>query len=165
VTTDFLGVNFYVRVFCKEGTQNRLIRMDTVKNETARYTEMNWEVYPAGIREILLYIQSRYNPAKVYITESGAAFVDNLDDSSGRVHDTERVNYYRGYVAEALNSIGQGVPLKGYFAWSLLDNFEWAYGFSKRFGLIYTDYATQRRYIKDSGLWFAKAIAENGYQL
>jgi beta-glucosidase len=162
---DFLGVNFYIRVICKPGTENRLINVSTVKNPSAQYTEMDWEVYPQGIHDILTYIQKNYNPPKVYITENGAAFPDVLDETTGRVHDVDRVNYLKGYIAEALKAIDEGVNLQGYFVWSFLDNFEWAYGFSKRFGIVYVDYPTQRRFIKDSGLWYAQAIKDGGYIL
>jgi beta-glucosidase len=165
VPLDFLGVNFYIREFCRNGTEIPIIKVDRVKNEGAQYTQMAWEVYPPGIRDILLYIQENYNPPKVYITENGAAFIDTLDETTGRVPDIDRVNYYKGYIAEALKAREQGVPLAGYFAWSFMDNFEWGYGYSKRFGLIYVDYPTQRRFIKDSGLWYAQAIKDGGYFL
>lgn len=159
---DFLGVNFYIRQLVKDGTRN-FVNAETQKNPGAQYTQMDWEVYPEGIREVLLQIQNDYHPPKVYITENGASFHDDLDEATGRVHDIDRVNYYKGYIAESLKSIEQGVPLQGYFAWSMMDNFEWAFGFSKRFGMIYVDYPTQRRFLKDSGLWYAEAIKNGGY--
>jgi beta-glucosidase len=160
---DFLGVNYYIRHLVTEGTEHPPLNISFVTNPDAEYTEMPWEVYPKGIRELLENVQRDYRPRKIYITENGAAFNDTVED--GKVHDANRVEYLRGYLAEINQAIANGVPVKGYFVWSLMDNFEWAYGFSKRFGVIYVDFETQQRIIKDSGLFYQSAIAANGFEV
>jgi beta-glucosidase len=116
---------------------------------------MGWEVSPQGLYNILKYVHDNYHPPALYVTENGAAFADKVGED-GRVHDERRVAYLREHFRQAHRAMADGVPLKGYFVWSLMDNFEWAYGYSKRFGLVYVDYRTQRRFIKDSGYFFAQ---------
>ncbi|MEI7556393.1 GH1 family beta-glucosidase [Candidatus Chlorohelix sp.] len=159
---DFLGVNYYIRHLVKDGDEFPPVNLQFVKNPEAKYTDMDWEVYPQGIRELLLEVSKEYKPTKIYITENGAAFADTLEED--RVHDTERVEYLRGYLAEVGKVIEQGVPVKGYFYWSLMDNFEWAWGYTKRFGLVYVDYDTQKRIVKDSGLLYKEIIALNSVE-
>jgi beta-glucosidase len=122
---------------------------------------MGWEVSTHGLYDTLLDVHQRYRPPAIYITENGAAFADQVS-ADGRVHDERRVAYLRNHTEQAARAIVAGVPLKGYFAWSLLDNFEWAYGYSRRFGMIYVDFATQERIIKDSGYWFSRLAAGSG---
>ena len=102
---------------------------------------MGWEIYPEGFYKILKGVQSEYDPAEVFVTENGAAFEDKIEN--GKVHDERRINYLKEHFSQALRAIEDGVRLKGYFVWSLLDNFEWALGYSKRFGIVYVDYETQ----------------------
>ncbi len=109
--------------------------------------------------DLLDRLRRDYAPAALYITENGAAFDDQLVD--GAVRDPRRVAYLQGHLAAAGAAIADGVPLRGYFAWSLLDNYEWAFGYSKRFGLVHVDYPTQRRIPKDSFAWYRRAIAAN----
>ena len=104
-----------------------------------------------------------YPVPPIYITENGAAFADKVSPDGG-VHDPRRINYLREHFTQARLAMDDGVDLRGYFVWSLLDNFEWANGYSKRFGLIYVDYATQQRIVKDSGQWYAQVIARNGIE-
>jgi beta-glucosidase len=122
---------------------------------------MGWEVHGQGLRRLLNALHQRYPLPPVYIIENGAAFNDVLmaDD---QVHDPRRINYLREYITALRDAMQDGVDVRGYFVWSLLDNFEWAYGYSKRFGVIYVDYATQRRVMKDSAHWYARVIARNG---
>ncbi len=148
---DFLGVNFYSRALV--GAGGRL--------PNAEYTEMGWEVYAPGLRNLLTKLQREYQPPPIYVTENGAAFADEVGPD-GRVHDARRLNYLRGHILQAQQAIAEGVDLRGYFVWSLMDNLEWARGYSKRFGLVYVDYPTQRRIIKDSGEWYRQVIARNG---
>jgi beta-glucosidase len=108
-------------------------------------------------------LHQRYPATPLYIIENGAAFVDEIG-ADGEVHDPRRVNYLRTHIGAVREAIQDGVDVRGYFAWSLLDNFEWALGYSKRFGLIYVDYSTQRRIVKDSGQWYAQVIARNGIE-
>ncbi|MGI8747666.1 MAG: family 1 glycosylhydrolase, partial [Deinococcus sp.] len=122
------------------------------KPQGASYTEMGWEVYPQGLTDLLLRLKADYPVPPLFVTENGAAYPDRLE--GGRVHDRERVRYFELHLEALLEAARQGVDLRGYFAWSLMDNFEWAHGYSKRFGLVYVDYATQERFLKDSARWY-----------
>ncbi|HEY7126999.1 MAG TPA: GH1 family beta-glucosidase [Ktedonobacterales bacterium] len=153
---DFLGVNYYspFRVASSlSGSSDR--------RPGAEYTEMGWEVYPEGLRDLLVQINQDYAPPALYVTENGAAFDDVLGED-GTVNDEARQRYLEGHLCMAHEAIQQGVPLKGYFVWSLLDNFEWTFGYSKRFGVVYVDYESQQRFIKQSGNWYGEVIARNG---
>jgi beta-glucosidase len=151
---DFLGVNYYTRtVVTGAPTPISPEQAQTVRVPDATYTEMDWEVYPSALTDLLVRLHRDYGIQDLIVTENGAAFADQWD-GSGHVHDPQRVAYFRQHVSALSKAIEQGVPLRGYFAWSLLDNYEWAEGYSKRFGLVYIDYPTQRRIIKDSGLWY-----------
>jgi beta-glucosidase len=121
---------------------------------------MGWIVYPAGLRDLLVRISREYPTGPLYVTENGAAYPDP-DPIDGRVSDTDRLRYYAVHLAAARQAVADGAPLKGYLAWSLLDNFEWAFGYSRRFGITHVDYATQKRTIKDSGRWYSRVIATN----
>ncbi len=144
---DFVGVNYYTRNFSSSGNPW------DVRANAARVTDMGWEVFPQGLTELLIRLHQDYAPKALLVTENGAAFVDELKD--GRVVDPDRVDYFREHIAACADAIAKGVPLTGYFAWSLLDNFEWASGYAKRFGLVYVDYTTQQRVVKSSGQWYA----------
>ena len=132
-----------------------------VRPKGAEYTDMNWEVYPPGLRKLLLHLQREYALPQLFVTENGAAFPDTISED-GQVHDPRRVHYLREHIREALSTIADGVPLAGYFVWSLMDNFEWGFGYSKRFGVVYVDYESQQRFIKQSGNWYGEVIARNG---
>ena len=121
---------------------------------------MGWEVYPQGLYDILGRVHFDYNFPALYITENGAAYADQVGPD-GQVHDPSRVAYYRQHLTQAARAIAAGVPLRGYFAWSLLDNFEWSRGYDKRFGLVYVDHTTQRRIPKSSAQWYARVIKAN----
>ncbi len=140
---DWLGINFYRRSVIAAGDDLPPIDYRRV-SPPGEYTEMGWEVSPGGLYDILKYVHDRYAPPALFVTENGAAFADVLE-TSGRVHDERRVAYLREHFRQAHRAIQDGVPLKGYFVWSLMDNFEWAYGYSKRFGLVYVDYTTRQR--------------------
>jgi beta-glucosidase len=122
-------------------------------------TEMGWEIDPTGMYDILRRVTAEYGPIPLYVTENGAAFADEVVD--GRVADTDRIAFLDGHFRAARRAIADGVDLRGYFVWSLLDNFEWAWGYSRRFGLVRVDYDTQRRIVKDSARWYASVIAYN----
>ena len=130
--------------------------------QPGEHTEMGWEVYPEGLYNLLMKLHRDYSPKSLYITENGAAFQDRLD-AQGQVKDSRREAYLREHFLQAHRAIGDGAPLHGYFVWSLMDNFEWAYGYSKRFGLIYVDYQTLQRTVKQSGRWYAQVTRENGF--
>jgi beta-glucosidase len=122
---------------------------------------MGWTVDPTGLREVLLRLHRDYPALPLYLTENGAAYADRVD-ADGRVRDSDRIAYLHGHLTAAHEAIAAGVHLRGYFTWSLLDNFEWALGYSKRFGLIHVDYETQQRTLKDSALWYRDVIRRGG---
>jgi beta-glucosidase len=148
---DFLGVNYYMRHVVRSAPGERLGY--DVLPPSGRLTEMGWEVHPTGLRRILERVHRDYAPRAVYVTESGAAFPDEAERD-----DVERVEYLHDHFGAAADARDAGVPLHGYFVWSLLDNFEWHNGFAKRFGLVYVDYATQRRTMKASGRFFRSVV-------
>ena len=129
----------------------------------AEHTHNDWEVYPSGLWELLVRLRNEYAPPTIYVTENGSAFADT-PDANGEVNDERRIAYLRAHLLEAQRAIAAGVPLRGYFVWSLMDNFEWAQGYSKRFGIVYVDYAAQRRIVKASGRWYADVIRANGIE-
>ena len=160
VPIDFLGLNYYSRNVVRFDPGDELLQASDVDQPGER-TEMDWLVFPDGLYELLVRVQREYAPPAVYVTENGAAFADTVS-SDGLVHDERRVAYLREHFRAAARAIEDGVPLRGYFVWSLMDNFEWAEGYSKRFGIVRVDYDTQRRTIKDSGRFFRDVIAANG---
>jgi beta-glucosidase len=122
-------------------------------------TSMGWEIDQSGLREVLERVARDYPPIPLVVSENGAAFEDVLEH--GRVHDAERVAYLEAHLRACRDAIDAGVPLEGYFAWSLMDNFEWAWGYGKRFGLVHVDFETQRRLLKDSAIWYSEIIRHN----
>jgi beta-glucosidase len=162
VPTDFLGVNYYFR---------KVVRADVAgndpqtvfpgENDPDHYTETaDWEIFPAGLSGVLQRLYYHYLPPKLYVTENGASY-STPPDPTGRIPDAHRIHYLRGHIAACHRAIEAGVPLAGYFVWSLMDNFEWSQGFRQRFGIVWTDFPTQRRIVKDSGRWYAQVIREN----
>lgn len=159
---DFLGINYYTRSLIKDAPEGDFLKISAVKNEGSEYTEMDWEVYPKGLYDLLVHLNDNYTDKPLYITENGSSYPDKLD-KEGKVHDESRINYLRQHFISARKAIERGVPLKGYYVWSLMDNFEWAHGYSKRFGLIYVDYDNQqKRILKDSAYWYQQVIKNNG---
>jgi beta-glucosidase len=149
---DFLGVNYYTRQLV-DGRHRHAVRASD-----AVYTDMDWEVYPDGLVDLLTRLKDDYAPRAVYITENGAAFGD-VRGHDGRVLDPERQAYIAEHVQAVRTALARGVPMKGYFVWSLLDNFEWAHGYSKRFGIVYVDYPTLERVPKGSFYFYRDLIA------
>lgn len=158
---DFLGINYYTRSVVRNDPTSLPLCASPVAQSDAEHTEMNWEVFPAGLKSCLLWVKRRYGDIPLYITENGAAFADP-EPKEGRLEDPRRVDYFRTHLRAAHEALQQGVNLKGYFAWSLLDNFEWSCGFAKRFGLVHVDYATQKRTPKDSASFYRQVIESNG---
>ncbi|MDX1677967.1 GH1 family beta-glucosidase [Arsukibacterium sp.] len=144
---DFLGVNYYTRTVYRDNGKGWF---SDVPPTTPPLTDMGWEIYPAGLTEILLDINKRYPLPPVYITENGAAMPDTVQQ--GMVQDSERVAYFQQHLQAVEHAISAGVRIDGYFAWSLMDNFEWAEGYAKRFGIVYVDYTTQQRVLKASAI-------------
>lgn len=156
VPIDFLGINYYSRAILRdEAAADNTPRTIPVPTDV---TDIGWEVFPAGLEALLLRVARDYPGVPLVITENGASYATPPGDD-GAIHDTARVEYFRGHLAACTRAIAQGVPLTGYFAWSLMDNFEWAYGYSQRFGLVWVDFATQERVPKDSARFYASVIA------
>lgn len=156
---DFLGLNNYSRNIVRHDPEAGPFQVGYLP-PAGPVTAMNWEIYPAALRDVLCWVNERCSPPAIYVTENGAAFEDR-PDSAGNVDDGDREAFLRGYIAEAHKAMEAGVPLRGYFAWSLLDNFEWALGYGKRFGIVRVDYETLERTVKRSGRWYAE-LARTG---
>lgn len=150
---DFLGVNYYTRNFSSSGNPWDVA---STGNEV---TDMGWEVYPQGLTELLCRLHADYQPASLWVTENGAAFKDQCVE--GVVDDKQRLAYIRDHIAATHDAMAQGVPVGAYFAWSLMDNFEWASGYAKRFGLVHVDFENQKRTLKNSALWYQQFLSEN----
>ena len=158
VPTDFLGVNYYTAIVLRDEDENR---SPVSPEPDVECTEMGFPVNPDGLRWLLNRLHFEYQPGKLYITENGASYSDG-PDGNGRIPDERRLSYLRGHLAACHRAIECGVPLAGYFVWSLMDNFEWNRGYAQRFGIVWVDYENQRRIPKDSALWYRQVIAENG---
>ncbi|HET7677229.1 MAG TPA: GH1 family beta-glucosidase [Candidatus Limnocylindrales bacterium] len=158
---DFLGVNYYFRRVVRADAAAPLGFREVEPPAGAQRTVMGWEVYPRSLTELLTGLRDAYGPLPLYVTENGAAFEDRVA-ADGSVHDAERVSYLQRHLDAAAEAIAAGVDLRGYFVWSLLDNFEWAMGYGPRFGITYVDYATQRRIPKQSARWYARVIETGG---
>jgi beta-glucosidase len=157
--TDFLGINYYQPIVVCADPTDVFLGARSARPPGEPVTQMGWVVRPSALVQLLGRVQREYPVRSLAITENGAAYLD-APPLDGRVRDPERTRYLAEHIAAVGQAIADGVPLVGYFAWSLLDNFEWAHGFSKRFGVVYVDYATQRRVLKDSGRWYRAMIAE-----
>ncbi len=174
---DFLGVNYYSRLLMRARDPNSAqprtapyfdgqivgpaLSASSTSGGSARpsaYTDMGWEIYPEGLADVLLRVHQEYSPPAIAVTENGAAFNDHWHGGD-RVRDPQRREYLREHIQALAVARLLGVPVEGYFAWSLMDNFEWAEGYSRRFGLVYVDYPSQRRIVKDSGRWYANLLA------
>jgi beta-glucosidase len=169
--TDFLGVNFYTRRIIAHdpagrGTEGRsfLAVKQVYRPYVPRGHFDEWEMNPEGLHKLLLRIRDEYGNPDVYISENGTSLPDAVGPD-GQVHDPVRTKYLARHLAAAWEANREGCWVKGYFVWSLLDNYEWGFGFTKRFGIVHTDYPTQKRTVKDSGRWFARAVANNGFAL
>jgi beta-glucosidase len=161
---DFIGVNYYSRGLVRSSPAAHPLGAERITPRGVPLTAMDWEVYPAGLTEILLWLKDRYGGPPVYVTENGAAF-DDPNPSDGEIPDTDRVDYLRCHLMAARAAVAQGVDLRGYFVWSLLDNFEWAQGYAKRFGLFRVDPITQTRTPKRSARFYREVIRTNGANL
>jgi beta-glucosidase len=159
--TDFIGVNYYTRDVFKGGSADVLPEVDRA-HATLPRTEMDWEVYPEGLYRLLCRLHFDYQAPRIFITENGAAFADAVSPD-GRVHDPARVDYLCDHFVAVHRAMQAGAPVAGHFVWSLMDNFEWAEGYTKRFGVVYVDYKTQQRIPKDSAIWLRDAIAASGF--
>ena len=166
VPTDFLALNYYTRSIVNTGKPggNFPNNFSSLANPPETHTEMGWEIFPFGLYETICRAYFTYKPAEIIITENGASYSDG-PDASGRIRDERRIAYLRSHIASVGRAIQAGVPVSGYYVWSLMDNFEWAFGYAQRFGLVYVDYETQKRHPKDSAYWYGQVISRNGIQV
>jgi beta-glucosidase len=154
VPIDLLGVNYYTRDIVRAGEG-----AEGSAPPVHEKTDIGWEVYPDGMSKLLLRVRDEYGPRSLYITENGAAYHSSPDEA-GRIRDGDRQRYLHAHLAAVQRAIEAGAPVDGYFVWSLLDNFEWAYGYTQRFGIVWVDYETQARIPKDSAHWYRALIRE-----
>ncbi|OPZ72740.1 MAG: Beta-glucosidase A [bacterium ADurb.Bin478] len=174
-SADFFGLNHYTTMLAQDSrgakisqevygngglSEDQEVQLST--DPSWQKTEMGWSIVPWGIRKLLHWIDARYAHPAIVITENGCACPDVVD--KGVVHDPLRIAYLSSYLGEVYNALSAGVDVRGYFLWSLMDNFEWASGFSKRFGLHYVDFATGARIGKDSAKWYSHVIRQNGIE-
>lgn len=155
---DFMALNYYTSEVVRHAEGGGPMQFEVVPQPDVLHTEMNWPVRPDGFHRLLVWLNQRYPSLPFYITENGAAF-DDQPDADGAVDDQNRIAYLRSHFAAAAQAMRDGVDLRGYFVWSLMDNLEWSAGFAKRFGLIHCDRRTLKRTIKQSGRWYADGIA------
>lgn len=156
--TDFLGVNYYFRFVAAADPSEPVLGVKQVLHAESAKTAMGWEIDASGLEEILVRVAEDYAPQAIHVTENGCAFED-VPTIDGAIEDVDRTDYLETHLAACGRAMERGVPLRGYYAWSLLDNFEWAYGYDKRFGLVRVDYQTQQRTMKASGYRYAEIIA------
>jgi beta-glucosidase len=174
---DILGINYYSRAVMKHSAKIPVVNVEQVQPEGNEYSGM-WEIYPDGMYNILKQVWSYFPPSppaplpikgegsrvELMVTENGVPVPDGVD-FDGRVRDERRIRYLQNHIAQVQRAIEDGIPVKGYFHWSLLDNFEWDLGYGQRFGLVYVDFKTQKRIMKDSGRWFANVIKKNAVEI
>lgn len=164
--TDFVGINYYSRnvVRANKARPDNPVLYEFGEDKTVERTDIGWEVYPPGLFEVLERVHREYAPAEMLITENGASYATG-PGNDGQVHDLKRIAYLKAHLEQAARAIDAGVPVSGYYLWSLMDNFEWALGYSQRFGIIHVDYKTQKRTIKDSAKWYAEVAKNNGFPI
>lgn len=151
--TDFLGVNYYFPETIAHAPGEGPLAARVIATPGAEFTDLGWEVSPQGLRELLERLQREYAPPEIYITENGASYEDS-PAPDGAIADAQRRHYLQRHLVAVHEARSHGVPVKGYFAWTLMDNFEWAEGYTRRFGLVHVDFATQKRRLKQSGAWY-----------
>ena len=162
VPFDFIGVNHYSRYIARRTFLPFIgFRLMKPVYENVIFTDLDWEVYPQGLYDILTWIRDEYHNPTIMVTENGAAYQDQFNENL--VEDADRVEYLEHYLIALKRAMDHGVDVRGYFVWSLLDNFEWAYGLSKRFGLYYVDYPTLSRIPKRSALWYTRLCRTNQF--
>ncbi len=154
---DFLGENYYTPTFVAHDPASEWPHVRGIDHPDAEKTAMGWEVYPKGLSDMLERLYADYK-LPLYVMENGAAYDDPDHLNGDEVHDSERTTYYQGHLDAVQNALAQGAEVRGYFAWSLLDNFEWAFGYDKRFGIVHVDFKTQTRTLKDSAKWYRNFV-------
>jgi beta-glucosidase len=171
VKNDFIGINYYFDNYIhpSKGGENQwhsiagLFGLDIDETAPGPLTDMGWPLTPFGLKNLLVRWHKEYGSAlpDLFITENGAAYDEGISED-GKCHDQRRIDYLSTHLNAVSDAIAEGSPVKGYYQWSLMDNFEWALGYEKRFGIVHVDFDTQKRTIKDSGYWYADVIATNG---
>ena len=159
---DYLGVNYYTRTVEHDPDGGAEGIVLNTRSEV-QVNDRGWEIYPQALYDLLVWIHLGYSFKSLYLTENGASYHDVVTPD-GRIHDALRVDYLHKHLAALRQAIAAGAPVRGYFCWSLMDNFEWAFGTSSRFGLAYTDFTTQERTLKDSGLWYGRVARRNALE-
>jgi beta-glucosidase len=161
---DFVGINYYTRSVTRDDPKVLPVRASRVRQSRHVHTELDWEVWPQALTDVLLWVTKRYSRIPIYVTENGSAFYDP-PSSVDLVDDLLRIAYLESHLRAVHAAIQAGADVRGYLVWSLLDNFEWSQGYSKRFGIVHVDYATQQRTVKASGRRYAEIIRTNGGSL
>jgi beta-glucosidase len=156
---DFIGINLYQRQIVADDPGGRNLGTRLVPGPGPR-TEFNWEAWPAAIYRMIMRVTRDYGPVPIYVTENGCSYGDG-PGADGRVRDEKRIDFLRGYIGQVARAIDEGADVRGYYLWTLIDNFEWTMGYSQRFGIIHVDHETQKRTIKDSGYWYRDLIGAN----
>ncbi len=164
VPTDFLALNYYTRSIIRTDQADDGSQGHDAQTPNTEHTEMGWEIFPFGLYETILRAYYTYKPNEIIISENGASYSDGPDEA-GRVRDERRIAYLQSHIQAIGRSIQAGVPVTGYYVWSLMDNFEWAFGYAQRFGLIYVDYKTLKRTPKDSATWYGKVASKNSLDI
>jgi beta-glucosidase len=162
VPLDYLGINYYTRAVVHDDPRSLPVMEGRALQRNATHTETGWEVFPDGLYDVLTWVRRRYGNIPLYVTENGAAFYDPPVAPEPLLHDPLRVAYLDAHLGAVRRAIADGVDVRGYFAWSLLDNLEWAHGFRKRFGIVHVDFATQKRTPKASARFYSEVIRTNG---
>lgn len=160
---DFLGVNYYTRRIIAHDDKGDFLKVRRIRYPFVPHADYEeWEVNPEGLYRLLMRVHRDYRAPRLFVTESGTPLPD-APDSDGVVHDPRRIHYLHDHFAAAWQAIQEGAKVEGYFVWSFMDNFEWSLGFTKRFGVVYVDYESQRRIVKDSGHWYSEVVRNNGF--
>jgi beta-glucosidase len=159
---DFLGINYYFRSVTRNDPAALPVRASAIRQPQHPHTETGWEMFAPALTRVLQWVKERYGGVPLYITENGAAVYDPPKPIDGKVEDPLRVHYYREHLRAAHAAMSAGVDLRGYFAWSLMDNYEWSLGYSKRFGIVHVDFETQERTPKSSAHFYSEVIRTNG---
>jgi beta-glucosidase len=164
--TDFLALNYYTRslIDTQHHPDKEIDHPKPARHPDDKHTEMGWEIFPYGLYETICRAYFTYKPPEVIITENGASYSD-APDTHGRVRDIRRIEYLQSHIEAVAQAIESGVPVTGYYVWSFMDNFEWAFGYAQRFGLVYVDYETLERYPKDSAYWYGNVARQNGLEV
>jgi beta-glucosidase len=164
---DFIGINLYTRTLVRHHEPETLglkaLAVGPMGGSEGPKTDFGWEVWPKALYDVLMRITRDYGRPVIEVTENGCSYGDG-PDANGVIQDRRRIEFYRGFLQAVSDAIEQGADVRGYHAWTLLDNFEWSEGFEQRFGLAWVDFASGQRTLKASGRWYGEVAAENGFE-